>query len=74
MDRSVLEEKSYFKMLGLSVFFSKLGLGSYIVSIAETVSKKIEALILSTKIISPEFSLYLCKSIMWPTIKYCCHN
>ena len=33
MDRSVLEEKSSFKMLGLTFSF-KLDLGSYIISIA----------------------------------------
>ena len=38
MDGSVLEEKSSFKMLGLTS--SKLDWGSYIISIAETVSKK----------------------------------
>ena len=37
MDGSVLEEKSYFKMLGLT-FSSKLDWGSYIISIAKTVS------------------------------------
>ena len=42
MDRSVLEEKSSFKMLGLT-FSSKLDLGSYIISIAKTASKKIGA-------------------------------
>ena len=35
IDGSVLEEKSSFKMLGLS-FSSKLDLGSYIISIAKT--------------------------------------
>ena len=37
MDGSVLEEKSSFKMLGLT-FFSKLDWGSYIISIAKTAS------------------------------------
>ena len=46
MDGSVLEEKSSFKMLGLT-FSSKLDWGSYIISIAKTVSKKIGALIRS---------------------------
>ena len=46
MDGSVLEEKSSFKMLGLT-FSSKLDCGSYIVSIAETASKKIGPLIRS---------------------------
>ena len=44
MDGSVLEEKTSFKMLGLT-FSSKLDWGSYIVSIAKTASKKIGALI-----------------------------
>ena len=39
MDGSVLEKKSSSKMLGLT-FFSKLDFGSYIFSIAQTVSKK----------------------------------
>ena len=40
MDGSVLEEKSSFKMLGLT-FSSKLDWGSYIIPIAKTASKKI---------------------------------
>ena len=48
MDGSVLEEKSSFKMLGLT-FSSKLDSGSYIMSIAKTVFKKIEALVCSMK-------------------------
>ena len=43
MDGSVLEEKTSFKMLGLT-FSSKLDWGSYIVSIAKTASKKIGSL------------------------------
>ena len=58
MDGSVLVEKSYFKMLGLT-FSSKLDWGSYIVSIAKTASKKIGALIWSMKFLSPEVALYL---------------
>ena len=42
MDGSVLEEKLSFKMLGLT-FSSKLDWGSYIISFAKTVSKKIGA-------------------------------
>ena len=61
MDRSVLEEKTSFKMLGLT-FSSKLDWGSYIVSIAKTASKKIGALIRSMKFLSPEVALYLYKS------------
>ena len=41
MDGSVLEEKSYFKMLGLT-FSSKLDWGSYIISIAKTASRKLK--------------------------------
>ena len=55
MDASTLEEKSYFKMLGLT-FSSKLDWGSHIISIAKTVSKKTGALIRSMKV-----TLYLYK-------------
>ena len=48
MDGSVFDEKSSFKMLGLT-FSSKLDWGSYITFIAKTASKKIEALIRSIK-------------------------
>ena len=44
MDGSVLEEKSSFKMLGLT-FSSKLNWGSYIISFAKTASINIGALI-----------------------------
>ena len=71
MDGSVLEEKTSFKMLGLT-FSSKLDWGSYIVSIAKTVSKKIGALIRSMKFLSPEVALYLYKSTVWPCVEYCC--
>ena len=37
MDGSVFEEKSYFKMLGLT-FFSKLDWGSYMIFIAKSAS------------------------------------
>ena len=40
-------------------FFSKLNLGSYIISIAKMVSKKIGSLIPSLKFLSPEVALYL---------------
>ena len=72
MDGSVFEEKSYFKMLGLN-FSSKLDWGSYIISIAKTVSKKIGALICSMKFLSPDVALYLCKSTIHPCMEYCCH-
>ena len=71
-DRSVLEEKLSFKMLRLT-FSSKLDWGSYIISIAKTVSKKIGALIFSMKFLSPEVALYLYKSTIRPCMKYCCH-
>ena len=54
-------------------FCSKLGWGSCIISIAETVSKKIGALIRSMKFLSPEVALYLYKSITRPCMECCCH-
>ena len=57
MGGSILEEKSSFKMLGLT-FSSKLDWGSYIISIAKTTSKKIGVLIRSMKFLSPEVALY----------------
>ena len=69
---SVLEEKTSFKMLGLT-FYSKLDWGSYIVSIAKTAFKNIGALIRSMKFLSPEVVLYLYKSTMRPCMEYCCH-
>ena len=61
MDGSVLEEKSAFKMLGLT-FSSRLDWDSYIICIAKTASNKIGALIRSMKFLSPELALYLYKS------------
>ena len=72
MDESVLEEKSSFKMLGLT-FSSKWDWGSYIISIAKTASKKIGALIRSMKFLSPEIALYLYKSTIHPCMECCCH-
>ena len=72
MDGSVLEDKTSFKMLGLT-FSSKLDWGAYIVSIAKTASKKIGALIRSMKFLSPEVALYLYKSTIRPCMEYCCH-
>ena len=69
---SILEEKTSFKMLGLT-FLSKLDQISYIVSIAKTASKKIGALIRSMKFLSPEVALYLYKSTIRPCMEYCCH-
>ena len=71
MDWSVLEEKSSFKMLGLT-FSLELDLGSYIISITKSMSKKIGALIGSMKFVS-EVALYLYKSTIRPCITYCCH-
>ena len=72
MNGSVCEEKSSFKMLGLT-FSSKLDWDSYIISIAKTASKKIGALICSMKFLSPEVALYLYKCSIRPCIEYCCH-
>ena len=58
MDGFVLEEKSSFKMLGLT-FSSNLDRDSYIISIAKVATKKIGALIRSMKFLSPEVALYL---------------
>ena len=72
IDGSILEEKTSFKMLGLT-FSSKLDWGSYIISIAKTASKKIGALIHSMKFLSPEVVLYLNKSTIRSCMEYCCH-
>ena len=72
MDEFVLEEKASFKMLGLT-FSSKLDLGSYIIFISKTASKKTGALIRSIKSLSPEVVLYLHKSTIHPCMEYCCH-
>ena len=72
MGGSILEEKSLFKMLGLT-FSSKLYWDSYIISIARIASKKIGALIHSMKFLSPEVALYLYKSTICPCMEYCCH-
>ena len=71
MDRYILEEKSSFEMLGLS-FSSTLDWGSNVVSIARFPSK-IGALICSMKLLSPEVTLYLYKSITQPGMEYCYH-
>ena len=72
MGGSVLEEKSFFKMLGLTFSF-KLDWGSYIIFTAKAASKKIGALIRSMKFLSPEVALYLYKSIIGSCMEYCCH-
>ena len=73
MDGSVLEENSSFKMFGFSLS-SKLDRGSYIIAIAKITSKRLQALICSLKFLSPEVALYLYKSIIQPSMEYCCHN
>ena len=65
MDGPVPEEKSSFKMLGLT-FSSKLDWGSYIISIAKTASKKIGALIRSARLLS--ISINLPYSHAWNTV------
>ena len=72
LDGSVIEEKSSFKMLGLT-FSSKLDWGSCIISIAKITFKKIGAMIRSMKFLSPEIALYLYKSTIHPCMEYCCH-
>ena len=59
-------------MLGL-IFSSKLDWSSYIISIAKSTSKKIEALICSKKILFPDVALYLYKSTIQPCMEYYCH-
>ena len=72
IDGSVLEEKSSFKMLGLT-FSSKLDWGTDIISFAKTTSKKIGTLIRSMNFLFPEVALYLYKSTIRPRMEYCCH-
>ena len=70
MDGTALEENTSCKMLMLT-FSSKVDLGSYIISIAKAVSKKIGALICSMKFLSPEIALYVCKSSTRRYMEYC---
>ena len=72
LDGPKKKKKSSFKMLRLT-FCSKLDKGSYIISIAKTASKKTEALIRSTKLLSPKATLYLYKSTIRKCMEYCCH-
>ena len=57
-------------MLRLTLY-SRLDWGSCIISIAKSASKKLE--ICSVKFLSHDVALYLCKSIIWPCMEYCCH-
>ena len=69
MNESALEEKSSFKMFGLT-FSSKLDWSSYIIPFAKSFSIKIEALIFSMKFLSPEVALYLYKSTIYLCMEY----
>ena len=71
-DGSVLEDKSSFKMLGLT-FSSKLDWSCCIISIAKTAFEKIGALICSMKFLFPEVAVYLYRSTIQPYVEYCCH-
>ena len=55
------------------ILFSKLDWSSCIISIAITNSRKIGALIRSTKFLSPEVALYFYKSTIRLCMEYCCH-
>ena len=73
MDGSAYEEKSSFKMLGLT-FSSKLDWRSFIISIAKTSSKKIGASKFVLLIFfSSEVALYLYKSTIRQCMEYCFH-
>ena len=72
MDGPVFEKTPSSKLLGL-ICSSKLDWGSYIISVAKSVSKKIVSLIRSMKFISPEVALYIYNSTIWPCMEYCCH-
>ena len=65
IDGTVVEEKSCFKMIGLT-FYSKLDWGPYIIGIAKTASKKIGALIGFMKFLSPEAAMYFYKCTLQP--------
>ena len=68
----VLEEKSSFKILG-STFSFKLDLGSYMISIVKSASKKIGVLIRSMNFLSPEVAMYLYKFTICQWMEYCFH-
>ena len=70
LDGPVLEEKSSFKVLGLT-FSTKMDWGSHLNSIAKTASKKIGALILSVKFFLLRFfciSVNLPYGYAWNTV------
>ena len=70
IDWYVFVEKCTFEMLGFS-FSSKLDWGSYIISIAETASKKIGALVFSINFLSSEVPLYVYIFAIQPCMEYC---
>ena len=61
---SLLEKKSYIKMLGFN-YFSKLNKGSYIISVAKTTSKKTGALICSMESLSNEVAPFFLQVQLW---------
>ena len=67
IDGSVLEEKIYFKILGLALS-SKLDWGSYMIFIAKTISNKIGALIGSMRVLSLDVTLNLLYAHVWNTV------
>ena len=73
IDGSVLEEKSPFKMLGLS-FSSKLDCNPHIASIAQTASKKTGALIRPMKFLSAAVVVCLHKSTIQPCTEHRFHT
>ena len=71
LDGSILEEKSFFKILVVSLSF-KLDWDSYIIPIAQTAPTKIGVFIHFMKFRSLEVALYLYKSTIQPCMEYFC--
>ena len=71
MNWSVLQEKLYFKMLGLTSS-SKLNWGSIFIYLTKDTSKKIGTLICSMRFLFHEAALGLYKSTI-TCMDYCCH-
>ena len=70
MDGFILEEKSYFKMLGLCCVSLLNWIGTLTLSVLLKPPKRAGALIRSMKFLFHEVALHLYKSTIWP---YCCH-
>ena len=71
-DGFVFQEKLSLKILGVT-FSCKLDWRTYIISIAETNSKKIGAFSMKfNKVSFSEVAVYLYKSTMHPCMEYCC--